>query len=160
MRISLFVLLLLTPALEGCTGMSGEGDIRSSSYSTFQEASQNGAVTSGWLPEALPRSATNIVEVHNVDSNELWAKFRYSENDIEGLIKECALDQKARLPSAKRTKRSAGWWPIELTDDSDAKSREPWVIYSCPRMRHARSDFSTSIAFDRASKTALYWLVR
>jgi len=160
MRASLLFASLLMPVLTGCAELSGEGDIKSSKYTSFQEASQKGAFKSGWLPQALPRSAMNIVEAHNVDSNELWATFRYSNNDIHGLTKECAINQKARLPNAKRTKRSAAWWPAELTDGSDKQSRKRWMILSCPRMRHAESIFSTNVAVDRASRTAWYWMAK
>lgn len=161
MRVAALLLASLSMlVLTGCSKMSGEGDIKSSKYSSFQEASQWGAFKSGWLPQALPRSATNIVEVHNVDSNELWVTFRYPKNDIDGLIKECVLDQKARLPNAERTKRSAPWWPLELVDGSDEQSRKRWTILSCPSMRHAESVFAANIAVDRTSWTAWYWLVK
>ena len=152
-------LIFVSLALTGCAELSGEGDIKSSKYSSFQEASQRGAFKSGWLPQALPSSAVSIAEAHNVDSNELWATFRYSKDDIDGLIKEC-VSQKTQLPNAERTKRSAPWWPVGLTDKSDEQSRKRWVILSCPRMRHAESIFAANIAVDRASRTAWYWIAR
>lgn len=158
--LTLLFALLLTSILIGCAELSGEGDIKQETYATFQEASQNGAFKSGWLPQVLPMSATNIVEVHNVDSNELWATFRYSENDIDELIKQCAIDHKARLPNAERTKRSVAWWPTGLTDGSDQESLNRWMIFSCPGMRHAESVYAANIALDQASRTAWYWMVK
>lgn len=150
--------LLLVSLLAGCAELSGDGDITSSTYASFQEASEKGVFESGWLPRALPRSATNIVEVHNIDSSEMWAMFRYSGNDIHGLTKTCIRSQKVQFPDAKRTKRDVAWWPIGLTDESNEESRKRWMILSCPSMRHAESVYRTNVAIDAANRTAWYWM--
>ncbi|MGH8603840.1 MAG: hypothetical protein ACREXR_14015 [Gammaproteobacteria bacterium] len=157
---TLTVTLLLVALIAGCAELSGEGDIKSSTYTSFQQASEMGVFESGWLPRALPRSATNIVEVHNVDSSEIWARFRYSGNDILGLTKGCAADRKTQLPNAERTKRDAEWWPAELTEGSAKQSRNKWMIFSCPKMRHAESIFPANLAVDFASNTAWYWITK
>jgi hypothetical protein len=152
--------LLLMSLLTGCAELSGDGDITSSKYASFQEASKTGVFESGWLPRALPRSATNIVEVHNVDSSEMWATFRYSDNDIHGLTKGCVAARKVQLPNAERTKRDVTWWPTALTDGSDDQQRKRWVILACPNMQHAASVYAANVAVDVASRTAWYWMAK
>lgn len=150
----------LVSLLTGCAELSGDGDIASSEYASFQEASKTDVFESGWLPRALPRSATNIVEVHNVDSSEMWATFRYSDDDIHELTKGCVADRKVQFPNAERTRRDVAWWPTELTEERDEKSRKRWVILSCQHMRHAESEYAANAAVDAASRTAWYWMAR
>lgn len=152
--------LTLMSLLTGCAELSGDDDITSSSYASFQEASKAGAFESGWLPRALPKSATKIVEVHNIDSSELWVTFRYLNDDVRGLIKECIAGQKVQFPNAERTKRDVVWWPAGLTNKSDAKSRKQWAMFSCPSMRHANSEYKANLAVDTANRTAWYWIAR
>jgi hypothetical protein len=41
-----------------------------SHYSDRQEAQRDGVFERGWLPDWLPASATDIREIHNLDTNE------------------------------------------------------------------------------------------
>lgn len=152
--------LLLMSLLTGCAELSGDGDITSSTYASFQEASEKGVFESGWLPRALPRSATNIVEVHNIDSSEMWITFRYANNDIQDLTKECVTGRKVQFPNTKRTKRDVAWWPTKLIAGSDEQSRKQWVILSCPNMRHAESVLTANVAVDPISRKVWYWMVK
>lgn len=154
---TLLLALLLVSFLMGCTDLSGDGDIKSSKYAFFKEASETDAFDSGWLPRALPQSATDIVEVHNIDSGEMWITFHYFDNDIYGLTQGCVAGRKVRFPNAERTKRDVAWWPAELTDRSDEQLRKRWMILSCPRMRHAESIYAMNVAVDLNRKMAWYW---
>lgn len=161
MRVStLLFSSLLMLVLTGCAELSGEGDIQFNEYISFQDASRRGAFKSGWLPRALPESTTSIVESHNVDSNEVWITFRYSKDEIDELLKGCVVNPRARFPTADRTKRSAPWWPAGLIDGSGEQSRKQLMVFSCPSMRHAESLFAASIAVDRTSRIAWYWIAQ
>lgn len=48
-----------------------------------------GVIDAGWLPEYFPRSATEIVEGHNIDTNRVWASFKYEAKDIPKLRELC-----------------------------------------------------------------------
>jgi hypothetical protein len=152
--------LLIFLMLAGCSDLSSDGDIRSSTYSSFAEASKKGAFELGWLPHALPKSAIEIVEVHNVDSGEIWMRFRYAGNDIQQLTQGCASDLRMQLPNERRTKRNVVWWPKTLTDRSDQRPHRQWTILSCPRMQHARSAYTAGIAVNPSSRTAWYWIAK
>lgn len=58
-----------------------------SQYANYKELS--GAIEAGWLPAYFPRSATDIREGHNIDTNRVWASFKYDARDISDLRKIC-----------------------------------------------------------------------
>jgi hypothetical protein len=58
-----------------------------SSYATIAEARQAGAIgPDGWLPELLlPDDAINIIEQHNIDSNDRWLTYAFTGTAPVGL---------------------------------------------------------------------------
>ena len=59
-----------------------ELDITSSSYKNYSEvASTSGLFEAGWIPLWLPKTASNIQESHDVDTNESWLMFNYAASD-------------------------------------------------------------------------------
>lgn len=59
-------------------------------YSNYEQVSQNGVVPSDtWVPVFLPKTATDIKERHNIDTNETWVFFKYGESDKLDLAKPC-----------------------------------------------------------------------
>jgi hypothetical protein len=63
----------LAVAMAGCVGSLSE-DFESN-YPDVAAARADGAFTHGWLPEILPENATDIWEMHNLDTNLTWACF-------------------------------------------------------------------------------------
>jgi hypothetical protein len=60
--------------------VAGCSDRYESSYATYADAKSRGALGPGkWLPEFLPRSAREIREEHDIDTNELWVAFTFEE---------------------------------------------------------------------------------
>jgi len=45
-------------------------------YVSKGQAIAEGAMDGGWIPESLPTEATDIHEEHDVDTHELWMRFR------------------------------------------------------------------------------------
>lgn len=64
MKHARFAFILAALFTAGC---SEEPEVR---YADWDEANAEGAMTRGWLPEWLPRSAENIRERHNIDTNQ------------------------------------------------------------------------------------------
>lgn len=65
---------------------------RSRSYfATFAEMEAAGMMSRGWLPEYLPRSASEIQEGHDIDTNMVWALFRYQPGDVEAVEAACRM---------------------------------------------------------------------
>jgi len=68
-----------------------------SSFVNFNELAESGLIERGWLPSYFPKSATNIFEQHNIDTNEVFASFNYLTSDIASLLKYCSLLSKTDL---------------------------------------------------------------
>ena len=60
-----------------------------SSFPSIAELEASGLVDAGWLPGYLPRSANQIEERHNIDTNEVWASFRYKVGDVQTVESMC-----------------------------------------------------------------------
>lgn len=58
-----------------------------SHYASYKEL--GGAIEAGWLPGYFPRSAIDIQEGHNIDTNRVWASFKYEVSDIPSLREVC-----------------------------------------------------------------------
>jgi hypothetical protein len=82
-----------------------------SHYSNMQEAAADGAIERGWIPAWLPGSATDIREVHDVDTNEVWIRFQYEPGQFSppSTCSPAAIEQirVSRGPSLWRGR----WWP-------------------------------------------------
>lgn len=142
----------------GCSRLAGFNEISSEKYATHSEAVERKAFESGWLPEEMPKSARQIVEVHSIDSGEMWIGFSSDGADISRFIGGCATSPRYGLPDRRRTKRNASWWPGGLTDGSDEKAQGQWDLYFCPEMHHAKTVFPAGVAVDPLSHTVWYWV--
>lgn len=60
-------------------------------FATYADAKAAGMFSKGWLPSYLPRSAKNINEGHDLDTNEVWASFEFDVSDIASVESECRL---------------------------------------------------------------------
>jgi hypothetical protein len=60
-----------------------------SSFVSFAEMEAAGMIAAGWLPEFLPKSATHIEESHNIDTNRVWASFKYRVGDLQSIEASC-----------------------------------------------------------------------
>jgi hypothetical protein len=80
-----------------------------SRYETYEAALRAGAMDEGrWIPSFLPQSSRNIVETHDIDTNELEITFEYDLGDLGRLPIECE-----RIgPSTEF--RCAGWGDVVL----------------------------------------------
>ncbi len=58
-------------------------------FENFAEMEAAGLIVRGWLPAYFPKSATRILEGHNLDTNRVWATFRYEKGDIESIGGVC-----------------------------------------------------------------------
>ena len=64
-----------------------EGENQVSRCETLAGGDGHRAPGCGWLPEFVPASSKRIVEVHNIDSNEICARFEIERQD-EALFTE------------------------------------------------------------------------
>lgn len=151
---------ILSLGVAGCSEFSGHNDVISKTYGTYSEASNNEAFELGWLPRQMPLSARNIIEVHSVDSGELWLRFEYKDEDIVGLLEGCAARPTPHFPDRRRTLRSAPWWPDYLVREYEGRVSAGLSVFSCPKMSHASSEYAAGIAVSRSTRTVWYWIAK
>lgn len=81
-------LILLSPLILLTTCYYFENP--TSRYETYHSAREAGAMEEGrWIPDFLPQSSRNIVETHDIDTNELEISFEYTSGDLGRLPAEC-----------------------------------------------------------------------
>lgn len=60
----------------------GCNEVMRESYKDYAAAERAGAVTRGWIPDFVPRSAVDIAEVHDLDLNTQRLRFRVPDVDL------------------------------------------------------------------------------
>jgi len=60
--------------------------ITSSSYNDYTELVESQVIDKGWVPEFIPKSARNIFEEHNIDTNSGFVEFTFSLSDKGSLL--------------------------------------------------------------------------
>jgi hypothetical protein len=55
-------------------------------YATYADAVHDGAVERGWIPDYVPRGATEIAEVHNLDTNAQLLRFQASPEALATMV--------------------------------------------------------------------------
>jgi len=50
-------------------------DLKSNYYKTYNELILSDDLSRGWVSINLPKSSSNIIEYHDVDTNEVWISF-------------------------------------------------------------------------------------
>jgi hypothetical protein len=72
-------------------------DVTHSQYGTYADAETAGMFDAGWLPRYLPRSAFEISETHNIDTNRVQATFRYRVGDTRSAEVVCKSIQRSAV---------------------------------------------------------------
>ena len=52
-------------------------DISEVQFETYQDLSESGYLSKGWIPKILPETSSNIKEVHNLDINRVFGTFNF-----------------------------------------------------------------------------------
>jgi hypothetical protein len=147
--------LLLLVSLAGCDDYF---DFSSSSrYSNLEQARVDGAVERGWLPKSIPSSAHDIVEAHNIDTNQIFVSFQYDGNDGAQFIAGCTATESPHFPSGQRALELAPWWSPALVDDPDIRLPAEVRIYHCRKMIHAGAETEAYVALNSGDKRVWYW---
>ena len=148
---------LLASAMTACGCSGGVVETTTARYSSYQSAEGDGALKRGWLPRTLPLSARDIVETHNIDTNEMWLRFQYDPKDIAEFLKGCAEVSSLQIPPVERTHKLVQWWPRILMG-GDGRLPNTMKSYRCSQMPHAQSDLPASVVLSPKEATAWYWV--
>jgi hypothetical protein len=127
-------------------------DRRESAFADLKEARASGAVDRGWVPGQLPESATDLRELHDTDTNEVWGTFRLPATEHLSSITLTRVEASRITGHAVRSPR-ASWWPEMLTGNLDERALEQRGIefYSTPE------PFPFWVALDRNAERGFFW---
>lgn len=148
-KVILYVLLGLIGVFVAVMGLY-KSEVSSTSYTSYDDAMSKGAIgVYKWLPSIIPKSAYQINESHDVDSNEVWFTFRFN-------------DQFGSLPDGcSRTNRDAitirsprGWdrFPNFVRKARADVIKQSVHLYKC----HGES-FHYFFAIDEEANSAIGW---
>lgn len=132
---------LMAAGLYTCARM----DEMESTYAGYDAVVADGAIHRGWVPPWLPRSATDIHELHNLDTNARWMVFSFDPADAR-FAGHCS-PLRDTFPPMPR-KRPRRWWPGRLVEG------EPWDAglegFNC-----AEGEY---LVVDRHTRKAWFWV--
>ncbi len=144
-RFARLVLLCLWVAGSGCERF----ETVENAYADYAAAIAADAVGEGrWIPALLPRSATEIAEAHNLDTNEVWLRFRFAAADLASVVAACSpLPPEGVLRARKPL---VAWWPAALTENARGAGQTAveFRFYGCA---------DGAIAVDRERHEAFFW---
>ncbi len=63
----------------------------SSRLKNFDEVLESGLIERGWIPKYIPRSATDIYEKHDLDTNKVVMSFTYNPKEKNKILMFCKL---------------------------------------------------------------------
>ena len=96
-------------------------------YTDYSEATESQSWKGGWLPEILPKDATNIFESHYLDRSSAIVSFEFTEDFKTILEDKCTKTDGYHMKFADM---KASWWPNSLTGKAFGSSHE-YYYYEC-----------------------------
>ena len=108
LRLTLLIALLMS----GC-----ERERQESQYSDLTSAQVSVAWRGGWIPIWLPRSAKDIHEIHDLDTNRQLLAFEFEENDLPALRAASVAAGAEELRHLQTPDFNVAWWPRDLQNE-------------------------------------------
>lgn len=96
------------------------------SYADLATAERAGAVRRGWIPDWVPKSAHDLREVHNLDTNRSMLAFRYDPSDRPAVPNTCSQVRASEVPPVPF---AASWWPRDVPPTKFVTHRH--AFFSC-----------------------------
>ena len=132
---------------------TGCGETATVSYPTYADAERAGAVARGWIPRFVPRTATEIREAHNLDTNQQWLRFRVPRGDTSVAVGATVMPLAEARQSASKPPSGVGRWLPELRDPPLVTPRAGIRAY-----RHAATGLGAAcVALDGQESVAYAW---
>lgn len=111
-----------------------------SEYDDYSSVVEDDAIGRGWIPDFLPKSATNIVEQHPIDASYGYVSFDADARDIANLYEIC---RRMEYTEVKYFSSYPYWWPRELVGSTEVSGKldfymceEYGVLTSIDKKRH------------------------
>jgi hypothetical protein len=88
-------------------------------YETYADAVADGAARRGWIPDCVPKKATEIKETHNPERSGQWVTFKFPETAREQFAQDLSVvgPEGVTPPWPKGTRRQT-WWSTSLRQES------------------------------------------
>src|SRR5688572_23920542 len=97
------------------------------SYPSYADAERDGFIERGWIPAFVPRSARDLFEVANLDSNRWWLRFQLPRAEALAMtvpMKPLPLAA-ARAGGGRPPRWEGRWLPELLSPDPDPSGPAP-----------------------------------
>jgi hypothetical protein len=106
-------------------------DMKESHYPSLADARRAGAVARGWLPDFLPESSSEIKEIHNIDTNQIWCAFEFSIEETRSLQQHLTAIEPTSVSTVQVRAVDVAWWPRVLQGrlDPDRIARAGLQLY-------------------------------
>jgi len=114
------------------------GEIQSATYPTYADAIAAGAQSRGWLPSFVPATATDIRQVHDIDTNTQWLRFRVPVGDTSVGCGAARISIDEAASRAPKPPRAMGGWLPELRKPPIITRRSGIQVYRHPGQVGAR----------------------
>ncbi len=129
-------------------------------YKTYAEAVSGGAMEGGWLPTFFPKSAREIYERHDLDTNEVWVHFVFSGQEVKSVPNSCFRIESDQViyPRVNQVK-NINWWPKDIQD----RSGRSYEFYQCThgiKLQGSSKQMKSFLAIEGSQDgKAWYWVV-
>ncbi len=127
-----------------CTALSACGLVMDSSFDTLREALDADMVNKGRIPGWVPHEATDLREVHDLDSNTSALAFTKPPAIPLQLPADC---QATTFNNSDPVAFNRYWWP------GNARLNKSYRVFRCA----PESGKSVFVAINRAEDRVLFW---
>jgi hypothetical protein len=136
--------------------LAGACERPSNSYATHADAVSAGAVAAGWIPALVPATATEIREIHDLDSKEVCLRFDLPIEERRRLVaplRRLSAQEIAAL--ASRCRLEPSWWFEGLIEQQPANDAALYAeVYEASVDRWGGAAL---LAIDRAGPSVYLW---
>jgi len=133
-----------TLALAVCSMLSACSLVMDSSFDTQQQAIDADMVNKGWIPDWVPHEATDLREVHDLDSNTSALAFTKPPAIPLRLPADC---QATTFSHSDPVAFDRYWWP------GDGTLKSAYRVFRCA----PESGKSVFVAINRTEDHVLFW---
>ncbi len=127
-----------------CSALCACGLVMDSSFDTLQQAIDADMLNKGWIPDWVPHEATDLREVHDLDSNTSALAFTKPRVVLLKLPADC---QATASGDSDPVAFDRSWWPGEGT------LNESYRVFRCT----PESGKSVFVAVNRNEDRVLFW---
>jgi hypothetical protein len=132
----------------------GCGETSEKRFPSMADVEAQSMVTRGWIPEALPRSGTDVRIRWNIDTNMTRGTMRVEQADLASLRSNVrVLGDDVVRPLWARGRMIPSWWPKELNPPSSSSVLRGlgWEMFTLPNAR------ATYIAVHASEGRLCFW---